>query len=183
MSTYKPLEAAVLTRGLRGKPSLRIQRSFKTSSSLPATTMSTYQASLAGNALNRVPEEATGPHGGVDDAGHEFDLPVSRPAESRPSRPRPVSMPPQSYHPTPVPPEPATSRRSIEEPRQRQEQVVQKTSRSSKVLGDYTLGKTLGQGSMGKVKLAQHNGTGEKVGYIIAIPFSSLRMSHSSPSK
>ena len=123
-----------------------------------------------------------GPHGGVDDAGHEFDLPVSRPAESRSSRPRPVSMPPQAYHPTPVPPEPTTARHSIEEPRPRPEQV-QKTSRSSKVLGDYTLGKTLGQGSMGKVKLAQHNGTGEKVGCVISMFCSSLRMSRSSPSK
>lgn len=34
---------------------------------------------------------------------------------------------------------------------------------SSRVLGDYTLGKTLGAGSMGKVKLAYHNLTGEKV--------------------
>ena len=144
--------------------------------------MSTYQSSLAGNALNRVPEEATGPHGGVDDAGHEFDLPVSRPAESRSSRPRPVSMPPQAYHPTPVPTEPAAVRRSIEEPRPRPEQI-QKTSRSHKVLGDYTLGKTLGQGSMGKVKLAQHNGTGEKVGGIDILRLYFLRMPHSSQSK
>ena len=33
----------------------------------------------------------------------------------------------------------------------------------TKIVGDYTLGKTLGAGSMGKVKLATHNQTGEKV--------------------
>jgi len=36
-------------------------------------------------------------------------------------------------------------------------------SRSNRILGDYTLSKTLGAGSMGKVKLATHNITGEKV--------------------
>lgn len=39
----------------------------------------------------------------------------------------------------------------------------QRSGRSNRVLGDYTLGKTLGAGSMGKVKLAYHNITGEKV--------------------
>lgn len=38
-----------------------------------------------------------------------------------------------------------------------------KSSRSNRILGDYTLSKTLGAGSMGKVKLATHNITGEKV--------------------
>ncbi|KAI0039409.1 Pkinase-domain-containing protein [Auriscalpium vulgare] len=37
-----------------------------------------------------------------------------------------------------------------------------RTTRTNRILGDYTLGKTLGAGSMGKVKLAQHNITGEK---------------------
>jgi serine/threonine protein kinase KIN1/2 len=36
-------------------------------------------------------------------------------------------------------------------------------SRTNRILGDYTLSKTLGAGSMGKVKLATHNVTGEKV--------------------
>ena len=40
---------------------------------------------------------------------------------------------------------------------------VQKPRNSNRVLGDYTLGKTIGAGSMGKVKLAYHNITGEKV--------------------
>ena len=43
-----------------------------------------------------------------------------------------------------------------------------KSSRSSnKILGDYTLSKVLGAGSMGKVKLAIHNVTGEKVGFLL----------------
>ncbi|KAJ7651155.1 kinase-like domain-containing protein, partial [Roridomyces roridus] len=37
-----------------------------------------------------------------------------------------------------------------------------KPKRVSRILGDYTLSKTLGAGSMGRVKLATHNGTGEK---------------------
>ncbi|KAJ7102910.1 hypothetical protein C8R44DRAFT_887632 [Mycena epipterygia] len=38
-----------------------------------------------------------------------------------------------------------------------------KPKRANRVLGDYTLSKTLGAGSMGKVKLATHNVTGEKL--------------------
>jgi len=37
------------------------------------------------------------------------------------------------------------------------------TSRENRILGDYTLSKTMGVGSMGKFKLATHNVTGEKV--------------------
>ncbi|KAJ7709205.1 hypothetical protein B0H14DRAFT_3525222 [Mycena olivaceomarginata] len=37
------------------------------------------------------------------------------------------------------------------------------SKRSNRILGDYTLSKTLGAGSMGKVKLATHNITGEKL--------------------
>ncbi|KAJ7226993.1 Pkinase-domain-containing protein [Mycena pura] len=39
---------------------------------------------------------------------------------------------------------------------------LHKPKRSNRVLGDYTLSKTLGAGSMGKVKLATHNVTGEE---------------------
>jgi serine/threonine protein kinase len=39
----------------------------------------------------------------------------------------------------------------------------------NRILGDYTLSKTLGAGSMGKVKLAHHNVTGEKVSTSIGI--------------
>lgn len=154
----------VCGNGSAGVPWERGQPSNGDRISLTWGTMNSYGTTLVGNVLNRVPEEASGPHGGVDAAGQEFELPVARPPESRSSRPRPASMPPQPYHPSPVlpPPEPATVRRSIDDSRGLGE-PVQKTSRSSKMLGDYTLGKTLGQGSMGKVKLAQHNGTGEKV--------------------
>lgn len=44
---------------------------------------------------------------------------------------------------------------------------TQRSSRSNRILGDYTLSKTLGAGSMGKVKLATHNITGEQVLYFI----------------
>ena len=35
-----------------------------------------------------------------------------------------------------------------------------------KIIGDYRLAKTIGQGSMGKVKIAIHQKTGEKVSFI-----------------
>ncbi|KAH8813841.1 hypothetical protein DL96DRAFT_1472528 [Flagelloscypha sp. PMI_526] len=56
-------------------------------------------------------------------------------------------------------PGPATSTSAA---RQATDNRQQRTTRN-RVLGDYTLGKTLGAGSMGKVKLAVHNGTGEKL--------------------
>ena len=37
---------------------------------------------------------------------------------------------------------------------------------STRIIGNYTMTKTLGAGSMGKVKLATHNHTGEKVIFI-----------------
>jgi hypothetical protein len=40
---------------------------------------------------------------------------------------------------------------------------------SNRILGDYTLSKTLGAGSMGKVKLATHNVTGEKVRFFLLL--------------
>jgi len=42
-----------------------------------------------------------------------------------------------------------------------------------KVIGDYRLAKTIGQGSMGKVKIAIHQKTGEKV---IIIFYSNLKL-------
>ena len=72
-------------------------------------------------------------------------LPTPRPHSSA-HRPRPVSMPPT-----------ATADRD------RQHRQTQKGRSATRVLGDYTLTKTLGAGSMGKVKLAIHNLTDEKV--------------------
>lgn len=84
-------------------------------------------------------------------------------------RPRPMSLPPPTYTPT-------YSGTSSERPRQYAEQPLATAQRHSqrggetpkqrttnRILGDYTLSKTLGAGSMGKVKLAHHNITGEKV--------------------
>ncbi|KAJ7773666.1 hypothetical protein DFH07DRAFT_990228 [Mycena maculata] len=66
------------------------------------------------------------------------------------SRPRPASMPPQ-----------AKGAESEAEARSRPSSST--TKRSNRILGNYTLSKTLGAGSMGKVKLATHNITGEKL--------------------
>ncbi|KAF7290694.1 Non-specific serine/threonine protein kinase [Mycena indigotica] len=66
------------------------------------------------------------------------------------TRPRPVSMPPQ----------PAAGEPSGGDASNRQQTTSKRTNR---ILGDYTLSKTLGAGSMGRVKLATHNITGEKL--------------------
>lgn len=97
------------------------------------------------------------------------------------SKPRPMSLPPTSYAPS-------YSGTSSERPRQYVEQPLASAQRHSqrgleptkqrttnRILGDYTLSKTLGAGSMGKVKLAHHNVTGEKVR--MAIPLSFCRRS------
>lgn len=90
-------------------------------------------------------------------------------------RPRPVSMPPQPYAATPpvgtsnqTPSSSETRERSDENRERRRHRdehssTTGRSSRSNRILGDYTLSKTLGAGSMGKVKLATHNITGEKV--------------------
>jgi serine/threonine protein kinase KIN1/2 len=78
------------------------------------------------------------------------------------NKPRPVSMPPQPS----VPPANDRDRQHGEDGARRggKTESVSGTRRTSnRVLGDYTLSKTLGAGSMGKVKLAHHNITGEKV--------------------
>jgi len=84
-------------------------------------------------------------------------------------RARPMSLPPTTYSPS-------YSGTSSERPRQYVEQPLASAQRHSqrgleppkqrttnRILGEYTLSKTLGAGSMGKVKLAHHNVTGEKV--------------------
>jgi hypothetical protein len=107
-----------------------------------------------------------------------------RPQNNAP-RTRPVSMPPQAYNvaptqppPTSIPEDntstisptpngkdpPASGSSTPKRPRDRDRDAPQSTrSRTNRLLGDYTLSKTLGAGSMGKVKLATHNVTGEKV--------------------
>ena len=63
-------------------------------------------------------------------------------------------MPPNSYATTP-------ERDTRDDGRGRES--TKPRSSTNRILGDYTLSKTLGAGSMGKVKLAHHNITGEKV--------------------
>lgn len=89
-------------------------------------------------------------------------------------RPRPLSMPPQSYAQppnsttTPTTGLSPTDRSHVsgdenkERRRQREEHASSRRS-GKRILGDYTLSKTLGAGSMGQVRLATHNVTGEKV--------------------
>ncbi|KAI0795861.1 hypothetical protein C8Q75DRAFT_711179 [Abortiporus biennis] len=89
--------------------------------------------------------------------------PVSRRATST-NRQRPLSMPPvqpQHY----VPSTAANERDRPEDATRRREDGSSSTKprSSNRILGDYTLSKTLGAGSMGKVKLAHHNVTGEKL--------------------
>ena len=77
-------------------------------------------------------------------------------------RPRPVSMPPQAYAPPPA--NGGERDQRYDDGRHGREGSSSGKSRSgTRILGDYTLSKTLGAGSMGKVKLAHHNNTGEKV--------------------
>jgi serine/threonine protein kinase len=91
--------------------------------------------------------------------------PHSRTARTASARPRPVSMPPVANA------DPSTGITGPEQASHGQEHRPQGhsssrrgTSRTTvRVIGNYSLGKTLGAGSMGKVKLAYHNQTGEKV--------------------
>ncbi|TFK20182.1 Pkinase-domain-containing protein [Coprinopsis marcescibilis] len=112
--------------------------------------------------------------------------PIPRSSNSSSShRPRPVSMPPQAF--SAVTSEPgSTAAGSARDSRDRSSSTDQdatatphrrrhrdsheqgasssgRPSRSNRILGDYTLSKTLGAGSMGKVKLATHNVTNEKL--------------------
>ncbi|KZW01457.1 Pkinase-domain-containing protein [Exidia glandulosa HHB12029] len=139
---------------------------------MPSATSSGYPASLAqGAPLTNVPEEpgqVTPTHGGLV-AGHEYDIPVSNtqpiskpiPRSSTPSsaKPRPMSMPPQqNVQPTAAGTTSGHShRRSADESKREQRRSA------SRIVGDYSLGKTLGAGSMGKVKLAYHTSTGERL--------------------
>lgn len=78
-------------------------------------------------------------------------------------------MPPQVYNPgagmPPSAPVPTAGSDSQGPPTTglKQRQPSKSGRSSNRILGDYTLSKTLGAGSMGKVKLATHNVTGEKV--------------------
>ncbi|KAI0922430.1 hypothetical protein AcV7_005966 [Taiwanofungus camphoratus] len=91
-----------------------------------------------------------------------------RRSSSSAHKPRPLSMPPQSdATTTPAPPERDRDRQHGDDGgrhSQRGEPGSSAKPRSTnRILGDYTLSKTLGAGSMGKVKLAHHSLTGEKL--------------------
>lgn len=146
--------------------------------------MSTYPSGLTTTEGSITPS-----HGGMV-AGPEYDVPITqkpitaqtpdrerriptmdrterteRYAPSRSSstaqKPRPVSMPPQAYAP---PTSTDRDQRHDDSRHGRTEGSSTSKARSgTRILGDYTLSKTLGAGSMGKVKLAHHNITGEKV--------------------
>jgi serine/threonine protein kinase KIN1/2 len=80
-------------------------------------------------------------------------------------KPRPISMPPSQGFATS-----GSSERDRQVPEQNgrhsrrpDAEPASKPRTTNRILGDYTLSKTLGAGSMGKVKLAHHNITGEKV--------------------
>ncbi|KAF5319597.1 hypothetical protein D9619_008686 [Psilocybe cf. subviscida] len=91
--------------------------------------------------------------------------PVPRGTTSNAHRPRPVSMPPQSFAPENKSQSAANGDENRERRRHRDEHgsSTGRSTRGNRLLGDYTLSKTLGAGSMGKVKLATHNITGEKL--------------------
>lgn len=79
-------------------------------------------------------------------------------------------MPPAAT-PAPLPDtrdrsQPADENRERRRHRDEHGSTTGRSSRTNRILGDYTLSKTLGAGSMGKVKLATHNITGEKVSYL-----------------
>ncbi|KAH9942815.1 Pkinase-domain-containing protein [Amylocystis lapponica] len=81
-------------------------------------------------------------------------------------KPRPLSMP--TAQALAMPNAPERDRFLADEngrhPRRADAESASTKPRSSnRILGDYTLSKTLGAGSMGKVKLAHHNITGEKL--------------------
>lgn len=92
-------------------------------------------------------------------------LPSPRP-QATSHRPRPVSMPPQAFTTTTPTSSSDRERQQTTDSKHRQTRdgSTSKQGRSSnRILGDYTLTKTLGAGSMGKVKLAIHNVTEEKL--------------------
>lgn len=116
-------------------------------------------------------------------------LPAPRPQATH--RPRPVSMPPQAFS-TPPTPTSSSDRDRQQTTDSKHGQIrhgsTSKQGRSSnRILGDYTLTKTLGAGSMGKVKLAIHNVTDEKVRAMLHIKQkcrpSALTVVRSSPLK
>ena len=74
-----------------------------------------------------------------------------------------MSMPPQAYAASPSANGTRDQRHDDGRHGRAEGSSSSKSRSGTRILGDYTLSKTLGAGSMGKVKLAHHNITGEKV--------------------
>ncbi|KAF8966120.1 hypothetical protein BDZ97DRAFT_1729406 [Flammula alnicola] len=132
-------------------------------------------------AISQPPHPQSQQHPSTPTYNTTITAPAPRGSTPNSHRPRPVSMPPQAYAANaPVVPANAASNTSSLETRERSQpptdenrerrrtrdehsSTTGRSSRSNRILGDYTLSKTLGAGSMGKVKLATHNSTGEKL--------------------
>ncbi|KAI0065081.1 Pkinase-domain-containing protein [Artomyces pyxidatus] len=95
-------------------------------------------------------------------------LPAPTPRGTVP-RPRPMSLPPQSFTPSHSGGSADRGRQHAEDrghggggaKHQPRGPEAPKSRTTNRILGNYTLSRTLGAGSMGKVKLAHHNITGE----------------------
>jgi hypothetical protein len=136
---------------------------------------------IGGHEFNMQISQPTQPHTqSLSSNTPPLPAPVPRNSLSA-NRPRPMSMPPQTYMMAVGTGAGSTTSSSDakERPQLAADDNVQpkkthrdgshtpKPSRSNRILGDYTLSKTLGAGSMGKVKLATHNVTGEKVRFFL----------------
>jgi serine/threonine protein kinase KIN1/2 len=111
-------------------------------------------------------EEVEGVQGAADNVETALDQPPPPTRRTRPSsgRPRPISMPPVASEPLNGLPAPEQHDQRTQPIQPHSSSSRRGTSRATvRVIGNYSLGKTLGAGSMGKVKLAYHNQTGEKV--------------------
>ncbi|KAI0072260.1 Pkinase-domain-containing protein [Panus rudis PR-1116 ss-1] len=140
---------------------------------------SAYPTSLASQGTGHEAGQVTPSHGGMV-LGHEFEMPISQnAAQNTPTQRTPATqaqqLPPSAtavprrtpssnrQRPVSMPPQPsAATGRDADDGGRRGDASATKPRSSNRILGDYTLSKTLGAGSMGKVKLAHHNVTGEK---------------------
>ena len=102
---------------------------------------------------------------GVAEEDTHRQPPHRRAVRTTSTRPRPVSMPPitnaESLAMTTSPDQASHDQEHRPQGHSSSRRGASRTT--VKVIGSYSLGKTLGAGSMGKVKLAYHNQTGEKV--------------------
>jgi serine/threonine protein kinase KIN1/2 len=107
------------------------------------------------------------PNGVASNVDTTLDRPPPQRRTARPTngRPRPVSMPPVANTDVQNVQAAAEQSHSSHDQRSQSHSASRRgASRATvRVIGNYSLGKTLGAGSMGKVKLAYHNQTGEKV--------------------